>query len=159
MDLPRANPAWESDMSVINWSPLSQSVSGLKQSLISASLPLIESSDPQPPRWQGVTVCFQAIRLGSNLSSLPPTPPFIISPLEGTRGVANFRNFRITDFTTLLTVLPTPIWWPNIQLQKTQVTDGNGNSLKLNSAYAVKLKNRKMWFIKCVVFAPPLPFH
>ena len=50
VDFPRASKAWESDMSVMNWSPLSQSVSGLKQSLISASLPLIESSDPQPPR-------------------------------------------------------------------------------------------------------------
>ena len=49
VDLSRANPAWESDLSVMNWSPLSQSVSGLKQSLILDSIPLIESSDPQPP--------------------------------------------------------------------------------------------------------------
>ena len=49
VDLSRANPAWESDMSVMNWSPLSQSGSGLKQSLIKASLPLLESSDLQSP--------------------------------------------------------------------------------------------------------------
>ena len=49
VDLPRANPAWESDMSVMNWSPLSQSGSGLKQSLIKDSLPLLESSESQSP--------------------------------------------------------------------------------------------------------------
>ena len=49
VDLSRAYPAWESDLLVMNWSPLSQSVSGLEQSLILDSLPLIESSDPQPP--------------------------------------------------------------------------------------------------------------
>ena len=49
VDLSRANPAWESDMSVMNWSPLSQLSSGLKQSLIKASVPLLESSNLQSP--------------------------------------------------------------------------------------------------------------
>ena len=44
VDLSRANPAWESDLSVMNWSPLSQSVSGQNR-----VLDWIESSDPQPP--------------------------------------------------------------------------------------------------------------
>ena len=43
-------------------------------------------------------------------------------------------------------MLPPPIWWPNTQLQKTQVTDRQttdrtGSLLKLNSLKAVKLKN------------------
>ena len=52
MDLSRANPAWESDLSVMNWSPLSQSVSGLKQSLILVSLlagSMLEGYNPPPP--------------------------------------------------------------------------------------------------------------
>merc|ERR1711895_419352 len=51
---------------------------------------------------------------------------------------------------TVLTVLPPPIWWPNTQLQKggPQIhthtyTHGIGSLLKLTSLYAGKLENRR----------------
>ena len=50
-------------------------------------------------------------------------------------------------FFSLLTVAPSPIWWPNTSLapkkqrNTDRFTDGNANPLKLNSLKAVKLKN------------------